>query len=231
MTRVRSLQRLLALVVPLFALTFASSALAGEIGVPAGVEAVATVTAPEPAAAPQPAPLSQRSKSRAATKPKNRRPARTLLQTTNCPLPGPKEAFHCVNLPLEGALFNDCEDEAVLILPGSYLHVLVRVTINLDGTVTVYTRSNFQKVAAIGSEGTEYQANDTQREEQTIHAFEPTIQFQRRESQELLSLDPRKLNQILHQEIVGTISIDPVTFEITITEQISGHLRCTGSKK
>lgn len=154
---------------------------------------------------------------------------RQLTATINCPLPGPNQAIHCVNVPLAGELFNSCDEAVVTILPGSTFQFMVQVTVDpVADSITFFTRSNFQNVAGLGTDGSKYQANDTQSETTKLFPLvgTTTIDETLHENQELISLNPKLPNQIIHEQVHTVITFGSTP---TITVETKGPgLKCTG---
>jgi hypothetical protein len=137
---------------------------------------------------------------------------------------------HCTRLVFDGAVDNSCNNEAV-VLEG-YLHFMTKTTVDpVAGTVTLYSRTNWQDVKGVSvldSSGnpdptpTNYSAANTTKDQVQIFPLSPEIRVEQHANNELISHGTEP-NQLIRQRVVFVFDPSDPTVEFPLPE-----IKCRG---
>jgi hypothetical protein len=143
----------------------------------------------------------------------------------------PDDGFtHCTRQPLEGAVENSCNGETVAL--EGYFHFMTKTTVDpVDGTVTLYSRMNWQDVKGVSvldSSGnpdptpTNYSAANTTKDQVQIFPLSPEIRVEQHANNELISHGTEP-NQLIRQRVVFVFDPSDPTVEFPLPE-----IKCRG---
>jgi hypothetical protein len=137
---------------------------------------------------------------------------------------------HCTRVPLEGVVENSCNGDFVAL--EGYFHFMTKTTVDpVAGTVTVYSRSNWQEVKGVSvldlsgtpdPTPTNYSASNTTKDQVQTFPLSPEVRVEQHANNNLIS-HGTEANQIIRQRVVFVFDPSDLTFEFPPPE-----IKCTG---